>query len=134
MNVRNMSSSANHFIQTRIQLRITNFTEYLTLLLVFEVVSCVPMEPMNRGTLKIPRNVQLADSECHKLTAVGELYTPRADIVAATVRGLDSTNQARYHLTKDLVRLDSRRRIASANTSYNRNLSHDVKRFPILIE
>lgn len=81
-----MSSSANHFIQIHIQLRITNFTEDLTFLLVFEFVSCVPMEPMNCGALKIPRNVQLADWEFHKPAAVGRLYTPRTDIVAPTVR------------------------------------------------
>jgi hypothetical protein len=78
------------------------------------------MELMNCGALKIPRNVQLADSEFHKPEAVGGLYTPRTDILAPTARGLDLTNRARYHLTKDVVRLDSRRRIASANTSYNR--------------
>jgi hypothetical protein len=86
LRMNDMSSSANHFIQIHIQLRITNFTEDLTFLLVFEVVSCVPMEPMNRGALKIPRNVQLADSEFHKPAAVGRLYTPRTDIVAPTVR------------------------------------------------
>jgi hypothetical protein len=75
------------------------------------------MELMNCGALKIPRNVQLADSEFHKPEAVGGLYTPRTDILA---RGLNLTNRARYHLTKDVVRLDSRRRIASAKTSYNR--------------
>lgn len=54
-------TAANYLVNTTIQSRITGFTRSLSFLTVNQIGGHYPMEPIDRSTLQLPKNITLAD-------------------------------------------------------------------------
>ncbi|XP_015122593.1 uncharacterized protein LOC107045016 [Diachasma alloeum] len=97
-----LSTIVRHRINTTITSRLNKFKKELSFLIVPRISSLIPSEQIDRDSLKIPKNLPLADLNFHKPAPIQVLLGSSTSISVLSIGQIKLPNSADVHLQKTL--------------------------------